>query len=141
MHCTGWVISVVAYLVWDAYETGRLWWLGPRIRSAIRALPVAAMRLGMGSNGYTDLVRLLGVIDRARWGDVPANKHERSQGRPGGDHCPLSRPVEGADYMYVDPTTGLPVDTWAAKRRSAGMYPGGSYFPGARGNSAVCVSG
>lgn len=42
---------------------------------------IAGMRLVMGSDGYADLVRLLGVIDRCRWDYVPANYHERIQGR------------------------------------------------------------
>lgn len=95
VHCTGWVPSVAAYLVWDSYDTGRSWWLAPKIRSAIRALPVATMRLTMGSDGYTDLVGLLGVIDRAIWEDVLANNHERSQGRRSDDLATGSRPDGG----------------------------------------------
>lgn len=54
-----------------------------------------------------------------------------SQGRRGEYR---SRPGRVSDYMYIDEEKELPVDAWAAKRRSEGMYHYGSTLPGARGN-------
>lgn len=133
--CTGWAVNVAMYLVWDSYDTRRLWWIPPRLRVAIRAMPSDAMRVMMGEGGYSELVRLLDVIDRARWDDVPAHQHERPRDsrRETVDHSPGGR-AGGADYMYIDPATGNPVDAWVAKRRRAGMYAGDSPWAAEEGH-------
>lgn len=111
VHCTGWGFNVAVYLVWDAYDTRRLWLFPPRLRLAIRSLTSDAMRVLLGAEGYSELVRLLGVIDRTRWKDVPENQHECSRGSRSDavDYFP-SRWVLGADYIYIYPTTRNPVD-------------------------------
>lgn len=34
-ECTVWAVNVGLYLVWNASNTGRLWWIPPRVRIAI----------------------------------------------------------------------------------------------------------
>lgn len=57
------------------------------------------------------------------WEDVPYNQIERSCGSlfVVEDHSPGGR-VQGSDYMYIDPSTCNPVDSWASKSLRAGMY-------------------
>lgn len=92
LHYTGWITGVPFYLGLEAYNTGPLGWFREKIRSAIRQFLVAEMRTGMGADGYTDWDRLLKVIYRAQWDDLPVNKHEGSHGRRTGDSYWGSRP-------------------------------------------------
>lgn len=54
--------------------------LSVRLRSAIRALTVTAMRILIADEGYRELVRFLTVLYRYRWVGVPGYQHERDQG-------------------------------------------------------------
>lgn len=119
--------------MWDEYDTRRLWWLSGRLRSTISAFFATGVRIMLGDDGYTDMVRLLSVIDRVRWDDVPGYQPERDQGRRGRYYSSGSRLGGGVEYMYIDASKGIPVDTWAKKRRKAGMYPSGNGLSGAHG--------
>lgn len=40
IHCTCWAINFILFLLWDAFDTGRLWHISPRFCRAIRAMPL-----------------------------------------------------------------------------------------------------
>lgn len=66
MHCTGWVFNVALYLVWDVYDTGRLWRIPPRVRDELRSLTESALFMYLGADGIAVLQRFLLIIDGAR---------------------------------------------------------------------------
>lgn len=81
VQCNGWEIKVACYLLWEAYDNSRLWWLYDRLRSDIRVFPAPDMRVLVGDAGWAELVLFLSVIDRAQWYNVPGHQHERAQER------------------------------------------------------------
>lgn len=60
---TGWVLSVASHLVWEAYDTGRLWWVPPRVRSAFQCMDADRLRVVLGTDGYDDLWSLNGLVE------------------------------------------------------------------------------
>lgn len=90
------------YLVWVAYDTRRLWCIQDRLRLEISAFQSKAMRVVMEEDGYSELVRLLGLIDQERWDYVPENQSER--GRESRTVVVYNSPgtsEKGAYYMYI----------------------------------------
>lgn len=54
LHCTSWALSVAEYLVWDAYDTYRVWWISPRLRQALASFGEEMLRRVLGDDGYAD---------------------------------------------------------------------------------------
>lgn len=78
VNCTQWVINVTMYLVWDAYDTGRLWHFPPRILAAFRTLPFEVV---LGKEGAADLHLLALIIEGTDWSAVPAHQTNRQKPR------------------------------------------------------------
>ena len=111
MHCTQYIIGVAVSLVWDAYDSGRLWHCPPRVIDALQRLNLTAV---LGYEGNADLGRLLRIISRVDWGTVsPRNNCRRRHGR---DESP-GRSTASGDFVYLDPTTGEILESWEARRR------------------------
>lgn len=118
------------YLVCYKFDRRWLWWVPPRVRSTVRVFPASVMNLIMGDDGYVELVRFVGIIDRARWDEVPVTQSERTLG-PRNYTVDYSAGVSwgpGGDYKYVDTVTGVPVDPWCANQCREGMYSVDSPF-------------
>lgn len=75
-HCTGWVIIVDLYLVWDAYDTGRLWWIPTTVRGALRSFPESSLLVYLGTDGLVNRKHFLYIIDAARWDVVSIRQSE-----------------------------------------------------------------
>lgn len=54
VHCTGWVVSVFSFVVWEVYDLFRLWWISPRFRVAMKRFGPNLLRLLLGEGRLKD---------------------------------------------------------------------------------------
>lgn len=127
IHRTQWVVHIAIYLVWDAFDTGRLWYCPPHVLGALRALPLEYV---LGADGANDLRRFTVLIERTDWDSVPPHQSQRQQSKRY-NFCP-GRTATAGDFIWVDANSGRPVRGWIAKRKRAERYGGRSPFPRAR---------
>jgi len=109
-HVTQYIVGIAVALVWDAYDTGRLWYCPPRVIDALRRLDLS---LALGAEGNSDLSRFLDKIESTRWELVPFANNCRGQGR---NESPGRTAVSG-DFIFFDPETGETLSAFEARRR------------------------
>ena len=96
---TEWVVKVAAFILFDVYDSYRLWALSPAMIEAIGQLNLD-QALGNRENAR-ELRRLVAVIENTRFSDFPAEWRAR------GSHASLDpgRQGPGADFIYYNPWT------------------------------------
>lgn len=66
---TEWVTHVAAFLLWEVYDTHRLWWIPYMVLESILYLDLS-IPLG-GAANYAEVRDLMEVLSRVSWNDVP----------------------------------------------------------------------
>ena len=127
VHRTQWVINIAMYLVWDAYDTGRLWYCPPKVLSAFHTLPFCVV---LGVDGARDLRKFVAIIESVDWSAVPAHQSQRRGSRR--PNLSPGRSADSGDFVWVDAHAGKIVSSWSAKRKRAESYAGESPFPRVR---------
>ena len=97
---TEWSLLVAATFLWEVYDTRRLFWLSPQLRSAIRSLDLSFW-LG-GPENYAEVRRLLDVIDAINWPEVTPQNRRRTV-PPNPKVSRTERTDEGGDFVWYDP--------------------------------------
>ena len=94
-----WVACVAAAWLWEVYDSGRLFWLPPKVIKGIRTLDLSAVF------GYVDRYakakRLLRIIESVDWAEVPSGQRVREHPRKPGDMAGTLRDDAGGDWVYV----------------------------------------
>ena len=75
MFYTEWVARVAAALLWECYDSSRLFWVPPAIQRAFRAMDLSQV-LGSPEN-YRELLELLEVIEATHWVNIPQDQRKR----------------------------------------------------------------
>lgn len=117
--CTGWAVNVAVFLVWDAYDTSRLWFLPPKLVEALHILPLQGV---LGEDGHRDLKKFLKVIEEVKWEQVPKVNNCRSSASRS-RFC-FGRNGQAGDFVWIDPVTAKIVSEGEAKARRAGAQAG-----------------
>ena len=99
--------------MWDAYDTGRVWYVPPRVRMALGRLRLDKV---LTASGEADLRRLLQLIERTDWSTVPRYQECRTRGP---SLSPGRSTREAGDFIYADPTTGEAVPSHVSRWRRA----------------------
>ena len=93
-----WTTKFGAHDLWEVYDTYRLWFVPPKMRTMIRQLDLSKV-LGSRFN-YAELLGLLDVIDHVDWSRVTEENRRRGNRRR--DYSP-GRSGRGGDYIIYDP--------------------------------------
>jgi len=110
---TEWVVKVAAFVLFDVYDSYRLWALSPAMIEALGQLNLD-QALGNRENAR-ELRRLVAVIENTRFSDFPAEWRAR------GSHVSLDpgRQGSGADFIYYNPWTRSAVSREDARELAA----------------------
>ena len=107
------IAKTAAFILFDVYDSLRLWALSPRTISFCRELDLVPV-LGNDANvqEFHDLLRVIEATDYTRYPTSQRNRGEK------GDYC-LGRTGAGADYVYFCPLEKriLSLDEFIVKRR------------------------
>ena len=95
---TEWVARVAAFILWDAYDIFRLWYIPPAIRGYAKKLDLSFV-LGSRENA-NEFSRMIAKVEEINWEQVPANQNKRGTRRD--RHC-LGRTGPSGDYVWYDP--------------------------------------
>lgn len=137
---TEFIAKMAAYVLWDVYDTYRLWYMSPTARRYARELDLSSV-LGSRAN-QEEFCRLMDVIDQINWNLVPAGQAAR--GAHDYDHSP-GRNSPGGDFVWYDPWTSQHIDGAQAKhlrenpRAMPPTQPTGYMFEPAPVNSGALV--
>ena len=104
---TEWVTFVAVALLWEVYDTFRLFWLPPAIIAGIRSLKLSKI-LGAPEN-YEECLSLLKVIENTNWTTVSGDNRRRKIPADKRDSCPISRTDAGGDFIWYDPWKGVEI--------------------------------
>lgn len=129
---TEWAIQVSAFLLWDVYDTWRLWYIPPKLREYILDLDLT-VPLGDAATAeeLQGLVRVIAAID---WDNVSRENSTRPL-RPSGRRPNVSpgrnNPNHG-DWVWYDPWAGsfCSQETAKASRHQARVSPTSFYQGG-----------
>lgn len=88
---------MVEWVVWDAFDTYRMWWLSNRIRTALVQLWETVLKRHLGEDGYEDWQHIWHIISTTEWGRVP----RQNQQRPRFDRFPICRGLDGGAGNFV----------------------------------------
>ena len=112
-----WCAVVACAWLWEAYDTFRLFWLPGMLIANIRRLNLNRV-LGSPCNGR-DLSHLLGIVERAKWADVPAEQRLRVHPVREGvvDFAVTGRDDAGGDWLCYDPWERETLDDDARRER------------------------
>ncbi|PXF47025.1 hypothetical protein BWQ96_03215 [Gracilariopsis chorda] len=96
-----WAVRVAAYILAEAYDQYRLWYIQPRVRAGIRSLDLL-VPLGAEAN-VEEMLSLLDYIEGVDWTAVPLANAQRNHSRSGsGPGLGPNTPLAG-DYIFFDP--------------------------------------
>ncbi|CAN8076692.1 unnamed protein product [Agarophyton chilense] len=97
---TEWAVRAAAYILWEAYDQYRLWYLPPRLRGYIRQLDLQ-LPLG-GVNNADEAQELIDIIGRVNWAVVPARQSGRGQEAGRADRSPGRRTPLAGDFIFFN---------------------------------------
>ena len=141
---TEWVAKVACALLWECYDSLRLFWVSPQMRHYMKAINLSRV-LGSPQN-YEDLLSLLEVIEETDWASVPianrcggeGSRIDQSPGKAGnsGDYIlwsPWTRNTVDADEVADHRRNRDPIPSghrrgyvYADYRDISGLYPHGA---------------
>ncbi|CAN8076680.1 unnamed protein product [Agarophyton chilense] len=99
---TDFIAKMAVFLLWDAYDTFRVWYMSPTARKYARELNLS---LVLGSNAnHADFLHLVDLIDSVDWSGVPADQSARRPRARHHDHSP-GRTASAGDFVWYDPWT------------------------------------
>lgn len=108
-YCGLWVVAftefiakMAVFLLWDAYDVYRIWYLRPLARQYARSLDLSLV-LGSRAN-QEDLRHLLDVMDQVNWEQVPAEQQQRGERQRQLEYSP-GRTANAGDFVWYDPWT------------------------------------
>ncbi|MEM9094860.1 MAG: hypothetical protein AAGC62_07800, partial [Pseudomonadota bacterium] len=99
--------KTAAFILFEAYDNFKLWWLSSRLIEGIRRLPLAEI-LGNQANA-NELRRLLDVIESTDFAELPPSWRLRTRRNDGKEFSP-GRRGRGGDWVYYDPWKRRKVD-------------------------------
>ena len=123
---SGWTARVAVYLLWDVYDTCRLWYLPPTLCSYMRILDLS-LPLGSTAN-YRELLELINVLEHVQWELVPED--QRKRGAPRRSEFSPGRRGPGGDFIWYDPWTKTHLSCEAARalRDNPRVMPAGTPY-------------
>lgn len=108
---TEWIAKVASILLWECYDSFRLFWVPPKIRNGIRELHLTQV-LGNPHNEI-EVRSLVEVIDNVDWASVPSAN--RCRGESAKVDLSPGRRGEAGDFIWYDPWTRCAITGDAAK--------------------------
>jgi len=120
------VVRICSGLLYDVYDTYRLWWVPPTVIAFARQLGYA-MATALGSESNVDeVLELLDVVEATRFDDLPDAWRDRVTHNPNRRvdyHSGCRNPVSdiGADFCYYDPWQRVKVSREVAENRAAAV--------------------
>lgn len=96
---TSWVAQFASFLLWEAYDQFRVWYVPHRVLEMMRVLDLSFV-LGSEFN-YRELRKLLAMVDAINWNEVPLSQARRGSRRV--DHSPGRESNEGGDFVFFNP--------------------------------------
>lgn len=100
VFCAEWCARVAAYILWEVYDTGRLWHIPSLLVQSILAMDLS-LPLGSYAN-LEELHRLVRVIRDHPWDTVPVS-HSRRGNQQTLDRSPGRRTPSSGDFILYDP--------------------------------------
>ena len=95
---TEWVARVAAFILWEAYDIFRLWYIPPAIRGYANKLDLSFV-LGSRENA-NEFLRMVAKVEEVDWERVPAHHNKRGNRRD--RHC-LGGTGSSGDYIWYEP--------------------------------------
>ncbi|CAN8067188.1 unnamed protein product [Agarophyton chilense] len=99
---TEFIANMAVFLLWDAYDTFRVWYMSPTARKYARELDLSLI-LGSRAN-HADFLHLVDLIDSVDWSGVPADQSARGTRARHHDHSP-GRTESAGDFVWYDTWT------------------------------------
>lgn len=117
VQCTGWALAVADVLVFNAYDTLRMWWVPSWIRFALGRLGGSVLRQTLGDKVYADKLHVSHDLKTIAWTSFPRENNQRplSMKYP---FC-VGRDASAGDFVWFDPVENIVLDEAEAKRRRA----------------------
>jgi len=118
------VVRICSGLLFDVYDTYRLWWVPPTVIAFARQLGYSmATALGSESN-VEEVLELLDVVEATRFDDLPSSWRDRvthNSNRLVDYHSGRRSATSdvGADFVYYDPWQRVKVSREVALNRAA----------------------
>lgn len=114
---TEWSAQYAAFLIWEAYDRHKLWYVPPRVLAAWGSIDLSFV---LGSNrNYAELLKLADVVKAINWAAVPASQAHRGSRQV--DHSP-GRSAPSGDFIWYEPWGRGPCSM--AEAREATRYRG-----------------
>ena len=95
---TEWVARVPAFILWEACEIFRLWYIAPAIRGYAKKLDLSFVLGSQENEG--EFRQMIAKVEEIDWERVPANHHKRGNRRD--RHC-LCRTGASGDFVWYEP--------------------------------------
>lgn len=100
---TEFITQMACYMLWDAYDTYRLWHMSPVARGLARLFDLSLV-LGSAAN-QADIRHLMEIMDQVNWNMVPNEQRARGSLPLSNDHSPGRTSNQGGDFNWYDPWT------------------------------------
>ena len=98
---TEWIVKIAVFLLWDVYDSHRLWFLPRQVRDYAKELDLS-FPLGSRKNN-AEFRYLISIIESVNWDDVPLEQSRRS-GTNRRNFWP-GRVGSSGDFVWFDPWT------------------------------------
>ena len=104
-----------AFLLWDAYDNRRLWYLSRHMIRFIRELDLGPV-LGSAEN-YQEVLRFLNLIEAKDWSTVPESNSFRERGYSNRQDLSPGKTGSGGDFFHYDPWRNEEITAEGARER------------------------
>lgn len=114
----------VSFVLWELYDTLRIWYVPPRVREITREVDLSLI-LGSEVN-HGEFLYQLDVVDSTDWSEVPLSQARRDTRSD--NHSPDRTNISG-DFIWYDPYTRAVIKSVTARSSYRLKHHFGGYLP------------